>query len=130
MPLKGNKREIIGKQISTDLACNWRRNNVSKMEFGQISPPNLYKNEILRKTKQQFKDKNLGITEKCPITSLIEFKNNSPFSGSIHSIGIDPVLVHYKSPHQLIIYKDLNKTYCRLSIDATGGLIKILNDPL
>lgn len=28
-PLKGTKREAVGKQLSTDLACNWRRNNVS-----------------------------------------------------------------------------------------------------
>jgi len=123
-PLKGTKRETVGKQLSTDLACNWRRNNTSSMQFGQISPPNLYNNDILQKTKQQFKDKSLGITEKCPIQSLVEFKNNSQFSGSIHSIGIDPILVHYWSTHQLIIYKDLTKTYCRLSIDATGGLIK------
>lgn len=52
MPLKGTKRETVGKQLSTDLACNWRRNNTSSMQFGQISPPNLYNNEILWKTKQ------------------------------------------------------------------------------
>lgn len=43
-PLKGTKRETIGKQLFTDLACNWRRNNISRMQFGQISPPNLYNN--------------------------------------------------------------------------------------
>lgn len=53
-PLKGTKRETVGKQLSTDLAYNWRRNNTSSMQFGQISPSNLYKND---KTKQQFKDK-------------------------------------------------------------------------
>lgn len=122
-PLKGTKRITIGKELSTNLACNWRRENVSKMEFGQISPPNLYNNEILRKTKQQYKDKCLGITETCPIKSLVELKNNSQLSGYIHSIGIDPVLVHYWTTHQLIIYKDLTKNYCKISIDATGGLI-------
>ncbi|KAL4130914.1 hypothetical protein QTP88_008289 [Uroleucon formosanum] len=51
-PLKGTKRETVGKQLSTHLACNWRRNNTSSMKFGQISPPNLYNNKILWKTKQ------------------------------------------------------------------------------
>lgn len=54
----------------------------------------------------------------------MEFKHNSTYSGSIHSIRIDPILVHYWSDHQIIIYKDARKEYCRLSIDATGGLVK------
>lgn len=77
------------------------------MEFGRLSPPNLYRNEVLRKTKQQFKDKMLGKTEKCPLKSLVEFKHNSQFSGSIHTIGMNPLLVHYWTTHQLVIYKDL-----------------------
>lgn len=34
------------------------------------------------------------------------------------------MLVHYWTGHQLTIYKDLCKNYCRIAIDATGGLIK------
>lgn len=63
------------------------------------------------------------MTIKCPVLSLVELKH-SQFSGSIHSIGIDPILVHYWSKHQITIFKDLLKKYCRVSIDATGGLIK------
>lgn len=96
------------------------------MEFGRISPPNLYRHEVLRKTKQEFKDEALGIKIKCPIKSLVEFKNNSQYSGSIHHIAIDPLIVHYWTTHQLVIYKDLRKSYCKVSIDATGGLVKKL----
>lgn len=39
---------------------------------------------------------------------------------------MDPLLVHYWTTHQLVIYKDLRKTYCKVSIDATGGLMKKL----
>lgn len=39
-------------------------------------------------------------------------------------MGIDPFLVHYWTGHQLIIYKDICKQYAKLSIDATGGLVK------
>lgn len=99
---------------------------MADLEFGRISPPNLYSLNVLSKTKQQFKYSILGVTEKCPIKSLMEFKYNSKHSGSIHNLGLDPFFVYYWSNHQLIIYKDVCKTYCRLSIDATGGLIKKL----
>jgi len=32
--------------------------------------------------------------------------------------------VHYWTGHQLIIYKDISKQYAKLSIDATGGIVK------
>jgi len=97
--LKGKKRSTIGLELDKDLACNWRRNNVSNLEYGRISPPNLYRLETLRKVKQESKDKRLNINYKCPIQSLIEFKHNSSYSGSIHSIGIDPFYVHYWTNH-------------------------------
>lgn len=125
-PLKGEKRSIVSKQLNNDLAFNWRRKNVEDMEFGSLSPPNLYRNNILRKAKQEYKEKSLGISTKDPVKSLIKFKQNSSHNGSIHNIGIDPFVVHYWSDHQIIIYKDLNKEYSRLSIDATGGLVKKL----
>lgn len=125
-PLKGIKRQEIGRSLKTDLTCNWRRANVVDMEFGSISPPNLYNTTVLRKAKQELKDKEIGITNKCPVLSLVEFKNNSKYSGSIHSIGIDPFLVHYCTQHQIIIYKEACKNYCKLSIDATGSLVKKL----
>lgn len=46
---------------------------------------------------------------------------------SIHSISIDPLIVHYWSTHQLVIYKDLCESYIKISIDATGGLVKKIN---
>jgi len=121
--LKGEKRKLIGSQLTTELASNWRRSQASNMEFGSISPPNLYRSSVLRKAKQEYKDHALGIYLKCPILSLVELKHTQ-FAGSIRSIGIDPFLVHYWSNHQLVIYKDLTKEYCSISVDATGSLIK------
>lgn len=85
-------------------------------------PPNLYRSSVLKKAKQENKDHILGITLKCPVLSLVELKHTQ-FAGSIHSIGIDPFLVHYWSNHQLAIYKDLTKEYCNISVGATGSLI-------
>jgi len=76
-PLKGFKRNMIGEQLSSDFGSNWRRKNVSDLEFGCFSPPNFYTLNTLSKAKQQFKDFSLGIVEKCPIKSLVEFKHNS-----------------------------------------------------
>jgi len=84
----------------------------------------LYNYEVLKKTKQEIKDKDLGITVKCPLMSLVELKRNSSFSNDIHAIGIDPIFIHYWAMHQIIIYKDCVKTYFRLAIDATGSIIK------
>jgi len=93
------------------------------MEFGDMSHPNLYKSSVLRKAKQQHKDNILGITQKNQIESVVELKRNTRFSGSIHEVGTDPLLVHYWTVHQLTIYKDLCINYGRISVDATGGLI-------
>lgn len=123
-PLKGNKRLSVGSDMVKDLASNWRRNNVIDVEYVRISPPNLYNLQTLRKAKQEYRDKKLGIKYKCPIESLVEFKHNSKHSGSIHSIGIDPFFAHYWTNHQISIYKDLSNDYIKLSIDATGSLIK------
>lgn len=91
-PLKGFKRKMVGEQLSSDFGCNWRRKNVSDLEFGCTSPPNLYTLNTLSKAKQKFKDVPLGIIEKCPIKLLVEFKHNSTYAGSIYNIGMDPFL--------------------------------------
>lgn len=84
----------------------------------------IYTLQTLRKAKQESKDKRLGITSWCPIQSLIEFKHNSSYSGSIHSIGVDPFFVYYWMNYQISIYKDISKNYTKLSVDASGGFMK------
>lgn len=94
-PLRSTKREAVANELVTDIPSNWRRKKATtNMEFCDFSPPNLYRNEVLHKAKQKHKKQLLGITIKSPILSLIELKH-SQFSGSIHSIVIDPILVHY-----------------------------------
>jgi len=123
-PLKGLKRSLVGAELLTDIPSNWKRKSVSNLKFGCDLPPNVYSNNVLSKAKQQHSDNVLGITEKCPIKSVIELKHNSIHSGSIHGIGCDPFLLHYWTNHQLVIYKDVSKSYCRICIDATGSVVK------
>ena len=85
---------------------------------------------MLRKAKQEFRDKKLEIVKKNPILSLVEMKHTVPYAGSIHNISIDRVIVHYWSPYQMVVYKK-SKTNslrnCRLCIDATGSVVRNIN---
>lgn len=55
--LKGLKHKIVAKQMVTDIASNWRRNQASLFQFDRTSPPNLYHQGVLRKAKQEIKTK-------------------------------------------------------------------------
>jgi len=85
------------------------------MEYGRISPPNLYKIDILRKTKQEYRYRSHGVTTKVPVYSVIEFKHNSSLFGSFRGIRIDPFMVHYWTRHQIIIFKDIKPDKKKLS---------------
>lgn len=124
-PLNGQKRQDIGTELFHDSASNWRRRAAESMQFGDKIPANLYNKSVLRKCKQDKKDSRLGITEKCPIISLIELKF-SKYAGSIHLICAVPFIIHYWTPSQLVVYKSYRKSYVRLSIDATGSIVKKL----
>lgn len=50
------KRDKVGNELLKDFASNWSRNNAAVMKFGEISPNNLYRNFLLRKTKQEYKN--------------------------------------------------------------------------
>jgi len=114
---------MVGYELSTDVPSYWRRKQVKDLDFGRISIPNLYKNNVLSKTKQDNIDKSLGVINRNPIDSLIELKHTSQ-AGNVHHIGSDPAIIHYWTNHQLVIYKDITKKYSRLFIDDTGSLIK------
>ncbi|KAL5237639.1 hypothetical protein ACI65C_005049 [Semiaphis heraclei] len=124
-PLMGSKRLKIGEELATDIPANWRRKNTKDMEFDCVSPPNLYTNNVLSKAKQNYTDNLLKIPRKNVLESLVELKHTL-LAGNIHNIGCDPLYVHYWTNHQLLIYRDLRKEYCRLSVDATGSLVKKL----
>lgn len=113
------------------MPSNWRRKKLDEsVNFGDKLPPNLYENHVLRQAKHEYKTKSLGITNKCPIQSLVEHKHKVPHAGSIHTISCEEVFVHYWSPYQIEVYKfvhKLSKGHCKVAIDATGGLVsKIL----
>lgn len=129
--LSGEKRKIIGKELQNTEGYIWQKEQINKtIDFGDKIPPHIYSTEVLRKTKQNFEERNLGIHLKDPLMSLIsliELKHTMPYAGSIHFISADPFIVHYWSPNQSLVYNDASKSKinnCRLCIDATGQLVK------
>lgn len=94
------------------------------MEFGDDQPPTFYNKDILRKAKQDVVDSNLGIQGSDLILSLIELKHGSEHNGSIHTISIDKMFVHYWSPMQCHMYKVIRRqNWVTISVDETGSLI-------
>lgn len=57
--------------------------------------PRIYSTDILRETKQNFSDNNLGIKLNGIPLSLIEFKLRIPYAGAILFISTNPFIVHY-----------------------------------
>lgn len=122
---KGAEREEVCKLLVHDLPSNWQREKVDKIcNFGDKIPPHVYENHVLRQAKNEFKSKILGITEKCPISSLDILKQTSQ-NGSIHTICFNEFFVHYWSPFQIAVYKSANKLgHTKLAIDGTGSLVQ------
>lgn len=96
------------------------------MDFGDPDYPLNYEENVLRKAKQEYKDKEYGDLLKSDVfTSLVQMKHTEPYSGWIQFIAIDSVMVFYSVPAQYVIYKYCAKTgYIRISIDATGSIIR------
>lgn len=111
-----NNNQEIPQVIGKDALC-------LSVEFGDHIPPNIYKKKpVFLKCKQQFIGHFLEITEKCPINSIIDLKHGQ-FAGSIHTIIADTVHSLLDTYTTYIVYKHVQKSYCRLSIGATGGCL-------
>ena len=126
--LKGQRRIVVSENMvdSNILPCIWRRNEADKlMQYGDREPAHLPKNSVLRKAKQEREDIRFGLKGKDPMENLKILKYEK-HAGAIHSIGLDPVYVHYWTPHQTAIYLDNSEYIC---IDGTGSLIKKLKKP-
>jgi len=127
-PLKGEQRKTKGKELQKTEGYLMQKELVNRtMAFGDKIPPHVFSTEVLRKAKQNYRDKSLGIEVNDPIKSLIELKYLMPYAGSIHLISADQFIVHYWSPEQQLVFNDSCKSKvnnCRLCIDATGQLVK------
>ena len=102
------------------------------MRIGDTEAPILYEGTVLRKLRQESRDKNLGLQPedgKNPIITLQKMKHTHPYVSSIGGIGIDEFFMHYILPEQIHVMKKYcrqNKTSSSISVDSTGSLAKQL----
>lgn len=128
--LRFRKRQIVGKDLLVEGVSNWRRRiAMEEMDNGDIEPPLLYESSVLRKVKQEYHDKILGVNPKDgkdPIYIIRKMKHTPPYCGSIQEITLDKIYVHYRTPTQMHIYREYcrRKKICRtIAMDATGSLV-------
>lgn len=129
-PLAGNKRRELGYRLCDGkMAVNWRREQVMQ----DINRRNLYSLNVLRKCRQEFKQKTQFQeikTDDNIFNSLLNLKYGEKYYTTIHKIGLDPLFVLYWTSTQTVIYKDyIKKKNGKLFIDATGGLCNKIARP-
>lgn len=131
--VRGNRRVRIGKELQGKSTYAWRRDEANKvMSFGGIVPANLPSEDVLRKTKQEARDRELGLFNvKCALASVWDMKYSEEFSGSIYEIGLDKCYLMYWTATQLFLYKKFlhEDDDISISIDATGAMMKQIPTP-
>lgn len=129
--MSGLKREEISKRLCDGkMAVNWRRENISENSSNRT----LYSLDVLRKSRQEFKDKTQfkeTLPKKTGIESLLNMKYEEKFYSSIHKIGLDPFYTFYWTPVQTITFNEYVKheKCSKLFIDATGTLCQKIERP-
>jgi len=74
------------------------------MDLGNLEPPHLPGNKVLRKAKQERHDINLGANhETDPINNILKMKYEL-HAGTIYTISLDPFFVHYWTLEQIAVY--------------------------
>lgn len=133
----GYKRRIIGKKrdefsnklIQQNMSASYIQKIEAKklMNYGDPEPSNLPTMNALRVLKYQNRQKDK--LHKDPIMSLAQLKGSAPFNTILHDIGYDRFFLHYWTATEINTYRLYSKQnkLPRISIDATGGIIKKLN---
>lgn len=103
----------------------WRSEATDNMSFGDCEPPNLPRDIVLRKIKEQAINLELGINGRLNVVdSLSEMKYRGKFVGYIKEVSKDRFYCIYWSPMQMTLYNDLAKKIKKIELDATESLVK------
>lgn len=116
-------RTDVADALKLQSATAYRAHEADKlMDEGDPEPPHLYSENVMRQARHEVVNSNF--VHKDPILAISTLKHG-PLCGFIHSIGIDPIFVHFWSNHQINMYRSSVKAgHVALSIDATGGICK------
>lgn len=101
------------------------------IDFQDSYPAHLASKDITRQIR--VKAQSARRLSDDPLKSLLLLKDstNPPFKYCIHQVGLYPFYVHIWTPKQLKMYNlHSSKTYSRLFLDATGGVVQKLQKSL
>lgn len=128
--LHGLARINVGKDLLSKKASIVRKEATTVMEYGDPEPSFIPGNDVLRKARQEASSNDMGIKKGLDmISSLHNMKYDGEFAGYIREIGLDEFFLIYMSPMQVATYKDKIKSIKRVSIDATGNVVKPILKP-
>lgn len=129
--LAGSQRALIGEQLIENrvAASTYRRRQANaSMKMGDVDPPHLPSNNVLRMAKYESGRKNRIHDD--PITSIYISKYKYPYNAYIKDIGVDAFFVHYWCSVQIHLYNEYAKSPgSKVCIDATGGVVRKLKRP-
>lgn len=78
------------KELLHKKAILWRREATKDMEYDDPEVGHLYTVDVLRKARQEGKDKELGVHKvQDPIAFINNLKYNVQYAGIIREIGLD-----------------------------------------
>lgn len=122
-PLQEKLREAVAKEIVERnlVSCQYRRNEAHQLiqKVGDVSPPNLFRKDTIRKARQEGITTSLDINSSNVFSSLLILKYCEKYEGSIRNIGIDPPFVYYWTKEQQLISE---KFPGNLKVDGTGSI--------
>lgn len=129
-------RKNIGTECLTTGCHNVQKQIIDKLlNRGDLAQPIIPSNNTLRHAKCEQVNEHLGIGEQArldPIKALYDMQFDNEFLGTIQDLSYMPFFTFYGSSEQIATYQK----YCRIfsnsakiSIDATGSLVKKLNRP-
>lgn len=115
-------RSQIGEELTNKGAEFYRTQQAKKrMKPGDSEPPTLPSTSVLRVAKAEYVKSTYIHPD--PHKSL-EIMKCTTWSNSIHSIGYNPVFVHFWTAHQIRLYLNYSlKENASVAFDATGGII-------
>ncbi|CAI6375455.1 unnamed protein product [Macrosiphum euphorbiae] len=125
--LIGNKREQLKKKKINENqspAYVQRVEAMGVMEYGDKEPSHLPSTNALRILKHKaLKDEQINSD---PVIALSILKGSSPYNNIIRDISYDKFYVHYWASTEINFYRlyAINTDVPRVSIDATGGLVR------
>ena len=131
-PMTGEtKKSAISAICEKNMSASAYRNEQAHMfmQFGEPEPVHLPTSNALRILKHREKKKKSE--HENPIVSINIIMHDASYNGAIKALGYDPFYSIYWHPSQLHVYM----AYCKkniiskLSIDATGSLVKKIKRP-